>query len=96
MICAVITIILSIVTYCGHPWMFIGAAIALVLTVVEFIIEIVTGGILNNIALAVSAIVLGIIALVMGVIAVIIGVSNIGSGSSILLGAITGLLPLVW
>ena len=78
MICSVITIILSIISF-TNAWFFIPTAIFMVLAVAEYIIETIAGKIINNIPLTIGAIVLGIVALVLTIISVCQGVGKISS-----------------
>ena len=78
MICAVITIVLAIISF-FYPWFFIGAIVGIVLCVTEFIIEGITSKFLSYTPLAIGAAVLGVIALVLTIISIVTSLRAINS-----------------
>lgn len=79
MICAVITIILAIISF-FHPWFFIPTIVLMVLCVAEFIVESITSDLLSSPAVGVGAGILGVAALILTVISLIVSLKALNGG----------------
>lgn len=78
MIFSVVTIVFAIISF-FHPWFFIGAIIAIVLAVAEYILELTHASLFDSAAIAVSSISLGVIALGLAIASIIVSLKAINA-----------------